>query len=212
MKKFLYLIIFALVAIMPASLTSCSESEDADTEYSDWQSRNDTYFLNIYNKAKQAIASGDETWRIERAYTKSDTATAITNFIVAKQLNDGKDYTKPLFTDSVKVHYRGYIMPSSSHNTVVEAYGSDMAVGYQFDSSWTGDYNLNTMKPSAGVVSGYITGFSTALQNMCTGERWLVFIPYNLGYGATAKTGIPAYSTLIFDITLTKSWKKRIEI
>jgi FKBP-type peptidyl-prolyl cis-trans isomerase FklB len=47
-----------------------------------------------------------------------------------------------------------------------------------------------------------VDGFSTALQNMHIGDRWLVYIPYTLGYGTTDSGTIPAYSTLVFDITL----------
>jgi len=210
MKKFLYSILFALVATMPVSLTSCSETDDEQTEFANWQNRCDSYFSTIYSKAKSANASGDSSWKIIRAYTKSDTVTAIKNFIVAKVITEGTGTETPLFTDSVKIHYRGYLMPSASYNTVVKEYGSDLPVGYKFDSSWTGDYNINTMSPYSGTPSSFIIGFSTALQNMHIGDRWLVYIPYSLGYGSAAQTNIPSYSTLIFDITLIKSWKKRI--
>ena len=83
--------------------------------------------------------------------------------------------------------------------------------GYQFDSSWTGDYNLKTMIPTKfkvgptyinGNMVGVVTGFATALMNMHTGDRWTVYIPYALGYGVTESSNIPGYSTLRFDITL----------
>ena len=45
-------------------------------------------------------------------------------------------------------------------------------------------------------------GFVTALLHMHSGDRWRVYIPYQLGYNTTEKTGIPAYSTLIFDLAL----------
>ena len=51
-------------------------------------------------------------------------------------------------------------------------------------------------------VSGTIAGFGTALQYMHCGDRWMVYIPETLGYGSTAQNKIPAYSTIMFDVTL----------
>jgi len=43
---------------------------------------------------------------------------------------------------------------------------------------------------------------STALQNMEVGDKWEVWIPQELGYGAIPQTSIPAYTTLVFEIEL----------
>ena len=37
---------------------------------------------------------------------------------------------------------------------------------------------------------------------MHRGDHWLVYIPYALAYGSTKSETIPAYSTLIFNLTL----------
>lgn len=198
MKKFIYLILFTLVCTMPLSLVSCNESDEESTEFDNWEERNDVYFQSVYTKAQQAIANGDKNWKIIRAYSKVSSTTNVTDHIVVEVLNEGTGETSPLFTDSVSIHYRGNLMPSASYTD-----------GYQFDTTWTGDYNLNTMKSTKGVVSGYITGFSSAIQNMHDGDRWRVYIPQTLGYGSNAQTTIPAYSTLVFDLTLVKSWKSR---
>jgi len=52
--EFLMLLIVALV-----SLTACSESEDEEEEFANWQEKNETYFTNIYNTAKSKHCS----WR-----------------------------------------------------------------------------------------------------------------------------------------------------
>jgi hypothetical protein len=44
--------------------------------------------------------------------------------------------------------------------------------------------------------------FYTAVQQMTDGDLWKVYIPNKLGYGASGSTGVPAYSTLVFDINL----------
>jgi FKBP-type peptidyl-prolyl cis-trans isomerase len=62
-----------------------------------------------------------------------------------------------------------------------------------FDSSLDYDVRIGTK---------VIEGWSLALENMHVGDKWRVYIPYNLGYGSTGTTDIPAYSTLIFEIYL----------
>lgn len=206
MKKFLYVSLTLLVAL----LSSCSETSEEDTEFADWQNRNDAYFAQIYNQAKSAIDNGDTSWKIIRSYSKNPEVNEPTLDIVVKVINEGNpgaDGAMPLYTDSIKLHYRGYIMPSESYKTVVPEYPTTM--GFQFDSSWYGDYNLPAMNPITKTPSYFIDGFATALTNMHCGDRWLVYIPHNLGYGATSQTSIPSYSTLIFDITFSDFYKKR---
>ena len=109
-----------------------------------------------------------------------------------KVLNAGDPYAElPLFSDTVRISYRGRLLPSATYPE-----------GYVFDQTYSGTYNVRTAASVTGVVSGYTTGFSTALQHMLRDERCRVYIPYTLGYGTSDKGAIPAYSTLIFDVTL----------
>lgn len=204
MKKILYVFVGLVVALF----ASCKEDSGEANEFENWQQRNDQYFNTVYQEARQAMASGDDSWKVICSYSKNETTTKPTDFIVVKVLNKGEGEVKPLFTDSVSIHYRGYLMPSDSYNTRVDGY--PRPVGYQFDSSWTGDYSLPLMVPLNARPSDFVNGFATSLQQMHDGDRWLVYMPYALSYGATAKSDIPAYSTLIFDITMQKSWKKRL--
>ena len=57
--------------------------------------------------------------------------------------------------------------------------------------------------PLAIRLSDLIEGWVIALQQMCVGDKWEVYIPSELGYGKYSQPGIPAYSTLIFEIELT---------
>lgn len=51
-------------------------------------------------------------------------------------------------------------------------------------------------------VSGVVPGFSEALQMMKPGDRWLVFIPGNLGYGPAGRGPIPPNADLVFELEL----------
>ena len=76
-----------------------------------------------------------------------------------------------------------------------------------FDSSYQGDYDVTTARPVTFCVGALVDGFATALQHMHIGDQWRVYIPYQLGYGSSEKTGIPAFSTLVFDIALVNYFK-----
>ena len=195
-----FFFIMALAGII--SMTSCSES-DEEEEFANWQSKNESYFTQIYTQAETAIKSGDNSWKIIPVYSKDATATKyMSDYIVAHVETEGTGTESPIYSDQVRVHYRGNFIPSKSHSN-----------GFQFDSSWTGEYNLKTMMPSSFSVSGTILGFTTALMNMHKGDRWTVYVPYNLAYGTSDYTPkdsqgnvtgstIPAYSMLKFDLTL----------
>ena len=194
MKKASLFILFCITTI----LTSCSETDIVDNEFANWQERNDAYFTSIYAKAKQAADNGDSSWKIIRAYTKQEGTANINDYIVAEVITDGGTTQTVNYTDSVSLLYQGRLMPSDSYPE-----------GRIFTSTWTGDYDLETAAPVRTVLAGMVDGFTTAGMAMHPGDRWRVYIPYSLGYDANAKDDIPAYSTLIFDLTLLKAWQQR---
>jgi FKBP-type peptidyl-prolyl cis-trans isomerase FklB len=52
-------------------------------------------------------------------------------------------------------------------------------------------------------VSNTVDGFTTVLQQMHIGDRWLVYIPAEMGYGESDVNAIlKGGSTLIFEIQL----------
>lgn len=190
MKKILYTIL-CLVSMM--TFSSCSEADDSTYEFDNWQQRNDTYFNSIYSQAEASIGQEKDEWRIYNKWSKVEDAigTDKTNKIVVKVIQKGTGKESPLYSDSVRVHYEGRLMETPEHPE-----------GTVFDCSWTGDYNPNTMVPTKFLAGGLVDGFTTALLHMHVGDRWKVYIPYNLAYGASKQSSIPAYSTLVFDITL----------
>lgn len=198
--------------VLTLCLAACSETSESSTDeevadVANWQARNDTYFAGVYAKAQDSITAGNPNWYIFKSYTKAETS-AITDHIVVRVISqiEGAEHGEtdlgllsPLSTDTAYVHYRGRLMPSDKYPE-----------GKRFDTSWYGDYNLERMSPYSCVPTAVVDGFATAIQRMHIGDRWEVYIPYALGYGATAQgtTGasgwIPAYSTLIFDLTLQR--------
>ena len=180
-----------MTVLLAGGLSSCSETKDDDNEFANWKERNEQYFSKAYTSAKQLSDNGDAKWKVLRSLTlNEDVATHDYDHVVVEVLNEGNGSGCPIYSDSVKVHYSGRLIPSANYPE-----------GKVFDQSWTGDYNLATMVPATFNLNTLVRGFSTAVQSMHIGDRWRVTIPHQLGYGSGTNVG-QAYSTLIFDITL----------
>lgn len=192
--------IFMLAAVFTSAAlcSSCSESSgDEEEEYADWKARNDAYFNKVYSDAQQAIKSGSKEWKIFNTWSVNETVATTTDHIVVKVLQEGTGSGCPIFTDNVYVHYIGRLMPSVSYPQ-----------GYSFDkSTQTLELNLASDEPSLFTVGQLTDGFSTALQYMHIGDYWRVYVPYTLAYKGASQAGIPAYSTLVFDIYLCKYFR-----
>lgn len=75
-------------------------------------------------------------------------------------------------------------------------YKGSLINGKVFDSS----YDRNC--PEAFRCRDLIPGFTQALLHMKIGDHWIVYIPFDQGYGTRNSGPIPAYSALIFEIEL----------
>lgn len=180
---------FILAMLAPLFLASCSEEDNTVEEFPDWENANNAYFTSIFNYATGVT---DGSWKVIKNFSLDDDIEATAeNSIVVEVLEAGTGSGCPMYTDSVQVNYRGRLIPSTSY-----------ADGYVFDQTYEGDYNPATAKSAKLAVGGLVDGFTTALQYMHIGDRWRVYIPYQLGYGTVDNGSIPAYSTLVFDIAL----------
>lgn len=90
------------------------------------------------------------------------------------------DGQSPKLDDTVTTHYRG---------TLID--------GREFDSSYSRG------QPASFPVKGVIKGWTEALQLMKVGDKWELYIPAELAYGATQRSElIQPNSTLIFELEL----------
>ena len=88
----------------------------------------------------------------------------------------------PTNADRVTVHYTGKLTD-----------------GTEFDSS------IRRGQPATFRVDQVISGWTEALQLMQEGDKWILYIPYSLGYGERGSPPqIPPFSTLIFEVELMK--------
>jgi FKBP-type peptidyl-prolyl cis-trans isomerase FklB len=87
----------------------------------------------------------------------------------------------PGATDRVTTHYHGALID-----------------GTVFDSS------ITRGEPATFAVNQVIAGWTEALQLMKEGDKWRLFVPQDLAYGASPRPGGPIepYCTLIFEVEL----------
>ena len=189
---------FALMfaGMLGTLFTSCEETAEFD-EYADWKARNIEFVDSI---AKVAKANPDQ-WRVIHTFKfdppLNDLNPDVNDYVYCKILENGKGTMKPYFTDSVGTHYRGRLIPLYDGSKVV------------FDESYQGELNADVAEQVVFSVDGVVEGWQVALQEMVEGDRWEVYIPHKMGYGAYGNSSIPGYSTLIFDMQLVKIYTNR---
>ena len=194
-KKYIPLILLALIA--PLAMSSCSEEDDIVDEFPNWQATNEAFVDHLTDSVNKLLADNPlrTDWKRLKSWSKLNSeAGTNADYILVKVLESSQETnaSKPLYTDSVAVHYQGRLLPSTNY-----------AEGYVFDQSYYGNFNPELSRPTRMKLSELIDGFVTAVLNMQRGDRWLVYIPYQLGYGASSSnSAVPSYSTLVFDITL----------
>ena len=138
--------------------------------------------VNTYAKQKAEEKSAEARGGGEQFLTANAARTEVTTTASGLQyevLQTGEGAT-PGPTDKVKVHYHGMLTD-----------------GTVFDSS------VDRGEPISFPVNGVIAGWTEALQLMKEGDKWKIFIPYNLAYGERgAGSQIPPFAALVFEVEL----------
>jgi len=126
--------------------------------------------------------AGDKNKKEEAAFlaqnAQADGVQTTPTGLQFKVLKQGTGVT-PALTDTVQCHYRGTLLN-----------------GTEFDSSYGGE-------PASFPVNRVIPGWTEALQKMKVGDKWQLFVPAELAYGAESPgPPIEPNSMLIFEVEL----------
>lgn len=137
-----------------------------------------------YNKVKDLYMSRKEEYKQKNLeyLEKISTGEGVLGLpcgILYKVIQVGSGMVSPTGGSVVSVHYRGTLIN-----------------GREFDNSWKRGC------PEAFRLNQVIEGWQQGLQYMKVGDRWMIYIPYQLGYGNRTSGPIPAFSTLIFEVEL----------
>ena len=194
--------IFWLVGLLFSAswtITSCEETDGAVDPYFNWEERNQLYIDSIAKVAQANLGNEVGQWKMIHTWKFNppinDLNPDVNDYVYCRILENGNG-RKPLFTDSVLVNYRGWLIPLYEGSTVT------------FDQNYQGELDRETAVPVGFALddSGLRVGWSTAMMQMREGDRWEVYIPYTLGYETYGQGTIPGYSTLIFDIDFVKTY------
>lgn len=115
-------------------------------------------------------------------------------FILYKVLKTGESKEPIYYTSKVKIYYKGTLIDG----TVFDDRSFEVGAPYVGSDG------------KGAAVSGFVDGFSTALQNMHPGDRWEIWIPQQMAYGASGQKSssgsveIKPYTTLVFDLEVVE--------
>lgn len=186
-KSILCLIGFLFVTSF--AIVSCGETDGVEDPYANWEERNQQYLDSIAAVANAHLGDKPGEWKKIHSYKFPEPPLLggeVSDYVYCKIITVGDGDVSPMFNDTASIHYRGKLMN-----------------GTIFDQTYNGAFDPETAVPVAsGNVGGFVTGFTTALQKMKVGDRWEVYIPYQLAYGESDYMEIPGHSVLNFDLSL----------
>ena len=174
---------YGLYLMMVAAALFCSTScgdEEEDNHLERWMVANQNAF--------NAIKTNPEYKELKSPGNEGS--------IYYKVLEEGEGTDSIYYTSIVDCFYKGWLIADYP-----ELYFTN---GHIFDQALY-DYGPPAIFNAGGVVSGW----KTAFQHMKKGDKWEVWIPYQLGYGRdgsidpnTKRVAIPGYSTLVFEVEI----------
>lgn len=208
-KSFFCLLPFLLLAI--GALVSCEEVEEA-SEYDNWRERNEAFIDSIRRETGEIyVATEEDVQRVPEGqlFAIRDWMTSTNEnayYIYCKKIKALDDYTnarRPLSTETVSAYYYGTLINGLNFDGNFSGYGATDQ-GF-LDKNDAEKAPTDFDSPAEFDVNGnIISGWSIVLQYMYVGERWIVYIPWQCGYGSSGSSSdsIPGYSALAFDMQL----------
>lgn len=211
MKRILLFLPFLLIAA--GVFTACEEVEEAG-KYDNWRKRNQLFVDSLKALAgENYVATAKQADAMEPGKLYAIETAASTNagrqYIYCKKLVKNETGERPLYVgyhSEVNTYYRGTYINGEEFDGCFDGYSAlDKAV--PLDPEEQKQPTAFDTTVSFGVAD-VIAGWTAALQLMRMGERWMIYIPYQSGYGYDdyaplgSSTTIPGGSMLTFDMIL----------
>lgn len=183
-----------LLLMVALFVTSCSDDDDGVFDEA-WKQKNEEAFAGIaknpeYNEIKSQGNNGS---------------------IYYKVLKKGEEGAKKIFYNSrAEVYYKGFYVATNENIKAGDVFdhklfedGSPYYIAVSSAVMSTDSYG-NVIVPSV------IEGWTVALQEMVVGDKWEVWIPYQLAYGQydvynNGRLTMKGSTTLAFEIELVKA-------
>lgn len=192
------------VILASTVLTACSEVEET-TIYDNWPAANQAFIDSIASLAEGRIvpltspAESVDRFALGEIFALQTRAgtTDKEQYVYCKKIEE-TDGEHPLYTDAVSAFYYGTYITGDRFDGNFLGYSATDRMELAPDANRPTEFD----SPTTFNISSTIEGWIAALQYMRVGERWMLYIPYESGYGTSAYQDIPGYSTLTFDIIL----------
>ena len=151
--------------------------EKPEMSYQEAKETLDTFFQDLANKINEKNIQAGKDFLAKNK--EQEGVVELASGLQYQILTSGAGKS-PSITNRVKCHYTGMLLD-----------------GTVFDSS------VQRGEPAEFGVNQVIAGWTEALQLMKEGDKWRLFIPSDMAYGARgAGNSIPPHATLIFDVEL----------
>ena len=151
--------------------------EKPEMSYEEAKQVLDTFFHDLANKINEKNIQAGKDFLAKN--NEQEGVVELASGLQYQILTSGAGKS-PSITNRVKCHYTGMLLD-----------------GTVFDSS------VQRGEPAEFGVNQVIAGWTEALQLMKEGDKWRLFIPSDMAYGARgAGNSIPPHATLIFDVEL----------
>lgn len=172
----------------------------------------DYFKMESENQKKQAAIDAENNKKYQEQYQKVITAK-LASFAASKasatKTASGLMYAitkkgcgkKPALGSTIIIHYAGFL----EDGTLFDTSESDVAKAFgKYDAQREAQNGYSPIPFQAGTKTGMIPGFIEGIEKLNIGDKAVVFIPSNLGYGASGIGNvIPPNANIIFEIEIS---------
>lgn len=206
MKKTI-LLFLPFLFFLAGTFVSCEEVKEVG-KYDNWKERNQAFIDSIKHETGEVyVATIDDINKVTVGELFAIETTAGTSngrqYVYCKKLVSNTTGELPIYTSNVTTYYYGTYITGDEFDGCFKGYGAldriitpPLIEPTPFDAT------------SSFAVNQVVAGWTAALQYMRVGERWMLYIPWESGYGTSDYTPygstktIPGYSVLTFDLIL----------
>lgn len=202
-KCLLYLSLFLFLSV---GFAACDEVEEVG-EYDNWEPRNTAFIDSIHALAASRLlplnAAQEEADKFEPGEMFGLETTASTTagkqYVYCKKIVKNTAGAVPVYTNTVETHYYGTLITGDSFQGTFEGYGATDRGVLDAETKAPTAFDSPRQFSVSGAYWG--TGWVSALQYMHVGERWMLYIPYQSGYG-TGTSSLLENSAFTYDLQL----------
>lgn len=202
-KCLLYLSLFLFLSV---GFAACDEVEEVG-EYDNWEPRNTAFIDSIHALAADRLlplnVAQEEADKFEPGEMFGLETTASTTagkqYVYCKKIVKNTAGAVPVYTNTVETHYYGTLITGDTFGGTFEGYAATDCGVLDPETKAPTAFDSPTAYSVSGAYWG--TGWVSALQYMHVGERWMLYIPYQSGYG-TGTSSLLENSAFTYDLQL----------